>query len=55
MGKLSSESTLVDYRILNDKILGFDRAFLVDKEIPGASFYSRNILVSPSSVDIYAG
>ena len=53
--KLTSDSTVLEFRQANDKLLQFDRAFLVDKEIPGTMFYSKNILVSPSSDNLYNG
>ena len=53
--KLNSDSTTLEIRRANDKMMQFDRAFLVDEEIPGTMFYSKNILVSPSSSNLYTG
>ena len=55
MDKLTPDSSELEVRRANDKILQFDRAFLVDEEIPGTMFYSKNILVSPSSTNLYDG
>lgn len=53
--KLNSDSTPLEMRRANDMMMQFDRAFLVDAEIPGTMFYSKNILVSPSSSNLYTG
>ena len=55
LDKLTKSNSEIELRRANDVILEFERAFIVDEEIPGTTFNSKNILVSPSITNLYKG